>query len=171
MYPIIFSSHDFFDKKQSPYSIWSIFFKNILGGPDLNPLPNDVSDARPERGACCYHQSQIQCYQFICITLVLWPCWGEKFWFWNFQKKICVFYVSITDSLTNRCAQHLHQVHKMKKNILSRRARIASLQIIPKNTVLFLIFYCRWEDKCAANSLSLPDLIFVIFSPRRFFSV
>ena len=22
-----------------------------MGGPDLNPLPNDVSDARPERGA------------------------------------------------------------------------------------------------------------------------
>ena len=30
-----------------------------------------------------------------------------------------------------------------ENNILSRRARIASLQIIPKNTVLFLIFYCR----------------------------
>ena len=29
-----------------------MFFKNILGGPDLNPLPNDVSDARPELGAC-----------------------------------------------------------------------------------------------------------------------
>ena len=103
-----------------------MFFKNILGGPDLNPLPNDVSDACPERGA-----------------------------------RVPVAIINLKFNVTNSSLTHCTlALLRWTLLILEHPTFFQDVHILLRcecnqKIFFFLIFHCRWDDKCTANSLSL----------------